>query len=131
MLQLLIYQEVNKLSLTKLDIESARMFLKMAAKEIKNKNYYIIPHKYVNGRKIKSVELIYKIGISNVNDIWNYILELTSEDCVDVSMDYDSKRDMNTEIYEFKKIINGKKVYIKLTIRNKLICMSFHTDYYR
>lgn len=119
------------MSLTKLDIESARMFLKMAAKEIKNKNYYIVPYKYVNGRKIKSVELIYKIGISNVNDIWNYILELTSEDCVDVSMDYDFKRDMNTEMYEFKKIINGKKVYIKLTIRNKLICMSFHTDYYR
>lgn len=119
------------MSLNKLDIDAAGNFLKMAAKEIKNKNYNLVKYKYYKGRKIRAMELLLKIGITNVDDIWNYILNLTKEDCIDVSFDHDPMRDTNTEVYEFKTTINNHLVYIKLTIRNKLVCMSFHDDYYR
>ena len=39
-------------------------------------------------------------------------------------------RDFNTEMYVFLKMINGKKVYIKLTYRNKVVCLSFHESNY-
>lgn len=42
-------------------------------------------------------------------------------------MDYDTRRDMNSEIFEFIKVINKKDVYIKLTINDRgAVCLSFH-----
>jgi hypothetical protein len=121
---------VNELSLNKLDIAAANDFLKMAAKEIKKKNVYLQPTKKVDGVIYRTTDLLRYLDINNANEVWDYILDLTKEDCVDVSIDYDFKRDTNTEVYEFKKTINGKLAYIKLTIRNRLICMSFHEDNY-
>lgn len=120
-----------QLSLSTLDYASAESFLKMAAREINNNNVYLVPFKYIKGRRVRTVQLLNKIGLKSPNDIWNYILTLTKEDCIDISFDHDISRDYNTKMYEFKKEINNKKVYIKLTIRNKLVCMSFHTDHYR
>ena len=118
------------MSLNKLDIAAANDFLKMAAKEIKKKNVYLQPTKKVDGVIYRTSDLLRCLDINNENEVWDYILDLTKEDCVDVSTDYDLKRDTNTEVYEFKQIINGKLAYIKLTIRNRLICMSFHEDNY-
>ena len=45
-------------------------------------------------------------------------------------MDHDRWRDYNSEMYKFIKKINGKDVYIKLTINRKgLLCLSFHESY--
>lgn len=57
-------------------------------------------------------------------------MDLNVQDCISVSFDYDVSRDYNTEMYVFLKMINGKKVYIKLTYRNKVICLSFHESNY-
>ena len=118
------------MSLNKLDVESARIFLKMAVKEIKHKNYSLVKSKVVDGIRYRTSDLLLYLDITNENDVWNYILELTENDCVDVTMDHDKSRDTNTEVFEFKKEINGKLAYIKLTMRNKFICLSFHEDNY-
>lgn len=66
----------------------------------------------------------------NINEIWNHILELKERDCVKIDHDRDYSFDMNSEIYVFKKIINERIVYIKLTMNDKgIICLSFHESY--
>ena len=63
-------------------------------------------------------------------DIWKHIQSLEVNECVKIDRDYDMSRDMNSEIYVFKKIINTKMVYIKLTINNQgIVCISFHESY--
>lgn len=119
------------MSLNQLDLAAVEDFLKMAAKEIKKNNVYLVQFKYINGKKVKTEYLLKRIGIKNVKEIWEYILTLTKDDCIDISFDYDKSKDFNTEVFEFKKMINNKLVYIKLTIRDKLVCMSFHIDHYR
>ena len=57
-------------------------------------------------------------------------MDLNVQDCISVSSDYDVFRDFNTEMYVFLKMINGKKVYIKLIYRNKVVCLSFHESNY-
>ena len=69
------------------------------------------------------------IGINNSKEIWLHIKTLEVDDCFRISKDRDLKRDNNTEMFEFKKIINKKNVYIKLTINERgLLCLSFHLD---
>ena len=118
------------MSLSKLDREAAKSFLKTAKNEIKRKNYYLQPYKYYNGIRYSAVDLLLYLDITDVKEIWNYILELSEEDLIDVSFDYDKNRDCNTELFEFIKKINGKDAYIKLTIRDKLVCLSFHENNY-
>lgn len=57
-------------------------------------------------------------------------MDLNVQDCISVGFDYDVSRYYNTEMYVFLKMINGKKVYIKLTYRNKVVCLSFHESNY-
>ena len=117
--------------ISKLDKEAIKVFLVTAKKEILKGHHQFINRTLIkNGEKINSKQALLNIGIIKSKDIWNYILELNIQDCIKVDMDYDSKRDNNTEIYVFKKVINNKMVYIKLTIRMKgLICISFHESY--
>ena len=117
--------------LSRLDYESANSFLKMAKREIEKNNTYIVPSKKVNNKKYRTVDLLLMIGINSTKEVWDHILDLTPDDCIDISIDYDLSRDYNTEQYEFIKIINDIEVYIKLTIRDKLVCMSFHENNYR
>lgn len=57
-------------------------------------------------------------------------MKLDIKDCVKVDRDRDYRRDMNSEVYIFKKIINNKMVYIKLTMNDKgIVCISFHESY--
>lgn len=118
-------------TLSVLDKEVVDIFLKTARKEIDNNNVYFIGYRDVlsNGKKVNAMQALLDIGIVRKEDIWNYIKTLTSDDCFRISRDYDFKRDYNSEIFEFKKFINRKLVYIKLTINNKgLLCLSFHLD---
>lgn len=65
-----------------------------------------------------------------IDDIWKYVYTLDKYNCVKIDYDRDLTRDMNSEIYIFKKIINKKIVYIKLTLNNHgVICISFHESY--
>lgn len=113
---------------TTIDIETVTLFLITAKKEI-NKGNRIFINRVIDssGKKISAKQGLLDIGIISSKELWNYILELKPEECFRISFDYDKTRDMNSEIFEFLKIINKKNVYIKLTMNDRgIICLSFH-----
>lgn len=117
--------------LSSLDISVVNCFLVTAKKEIERNNVYFVGYRNVSydSKIVNAKQALLDIGIVKISEIWNYIKELKSSDCFRISRDRDFNRDFNSEIYEFKKIINRKNVYIKLTINNKgLLCLSFHID---
>ena len=112
-----------------LDIDTIELFLKTCKREIKKGNCYFVGYREitVNGNKISAKQALIDIGIMRDKDIWNYILDLEIKDCVKIERDRDYSRDMNSEVYIFKKNINQKIVYIKLTINSRgVVCISFH-----
>ena len=112
-----------------LDIDSINSFLKTCKKEIKKGNCYFVGYRKitVNSETISAKQALINIGIMKEKDIWNHILSLETEDCVKIDRDRDYSRDMNSEVYIFKKNINQKIVYIKLTMNSRgIICISFH-----
>ena len=117
--------------LSNLDLSAVNTFLKMANKEIDNNNVYFVGYRSVeyNNKIVNARQALLDIGIVKEKEIWDHVKELKLDNCFRISKDRDSRRDYNTEIYEFKKIINRKLVYIKLTINNRgLLCLSFHID---
>lgn len=114
-----------------LDLAVVNLFLITARREIDKNNAYFVYYRNVkSGNKVVNArQALLDIGIIKISEIWNYIKELQPSDCFRISRDRDFSRDFNAEIYEFKKIINRKNVYIKLTINDKgLLCISFHID---
>lgn len=112
-----------------LDIDSVNSFLNICKKEIKKGNCYFVGYRSVNvnGKMISAKQALIDIGIMKEKDIWNYILSLEIKNCIKIDRDRDYSRNMNSEVYIFKKIINKKIVYIKLTMNNRgIICISFH-----
>lgn len=117
--------------LSSLDLAAVNSFLITARKEIDKNNAYFVYYRNVkSGNKVVNArQALIDIGIIKISEIWNHIKELQPSDCFRISRDRDFSRDFNAEIYEFKKIINRKNVYIKLTINDKgLLCISFHID---
>lgn len=117
--------------LSSLDLAAVNSFLITARKEIDKNNAYFVYYRNVKtGNKVVNArQALLDIGIIKISEIWNHIKELQPSDCFRISRDRDFSRDFNAEIYEFKKIINRKNVYIKLTINDKgLLCISFHID---
>ena len=117
--------------LSSLDLAVVNAFLITARREIDKNNAYFVYYRNVkSGNKVVNArQALLDIGIIKISEIWNYIKELQPSDCFRISRDRDFSRDFNAEIYEFKKIINRKNVYIKLTINDKgLLCISFHID---
>ncbi len=114
-----------------LDLAVVNLFLITARREIDKNNAYFVYYRNVkSGNKVVNArQALLDIGIIKISEIWNYIKELQPSDCFRISRDRDFSRDFNAEIYEFKKIINRKNVYIKLTINDKgLLCISFHIN---
>lgn len=117
--------------LSSLDLAAVNSFLITARKEIDKNNAYFVYYRNVkSGNKVVNArQALLDIGIIKISEIWNHIKELQPRDCFRISRDRDFDRDFNAEIYEFKKIINRRNVYIKLTINDKgLLCISFHID---
>lgn len=114
--------------ISKLDKETVKTFLKICKKEILKGNCHFINRTYIkDDKKITSKQALLNIGIMKKEQIWQHVLELKETDCIKISFDKDKKRDNNTEIYVFIKKINGKDIYIKLTMRESgVICISFH-----
>ena len=114
-----------------LDLAVVNLFLITARREIDKNNAYFVYYRNVkSGNKVVNArQALLDIGIIKISEIWNYIKELQPSDCFRISRDRDFSKDFNAEIYEFKKIINRKNVYIKLSINDKgLLCISFHID---
>lgn len=117
--------------LSVLDKNSVAIFLKTAIKEIEKNNVYFVGYRIVesNGKHINAKQALLDIGIHSTKEIWSHIKTLEVDDCFRISRDRDFTRDFNTEMFEFKKNINKKKVYIKLSINERgLLCLSFHLD---
>lgn len=118
--------------LNTLDLDTVNLFLKTCKKEIDKRNCYFVGYRTINinGKVISAKQALIDIGIMRGKDIWEHIRTLNSEDCVKVERDRDYSRDMNSEVYVFKKNINSKLIYIKLTINERgVICISFHESY--
>ena len=112
--------------------DSVKDFLNICKREIKKGNCYFVSNRnlYINGVKYNAIQALIDIGITDVKEIWKHISLLEVNDCIKVDFDYDKRRDMNSEIYVFKKHINNHCVYIKLTLRTSgIVCISFHKDY--
>lgn len=119
-------------NLTKLDEFAVNAFLNTSKRLIhENKKEFAWYRRLdINGKVISARQALYDIGILNEKQLWNYVLELTPSELLNIEMDYDRRRDFNSEMYIFIKNINGKDVYIKLTInRRGLLCLSFHESY--
>lgn len=114
--------------LSNIDLEAVDLFLKTAFREIKKGNCYLVNRKVSYDNKVvTSFEALTDLGILNRKYIWDYILKLTSNDCIGISRDHDYKRDYNDDMYEFVMNVNGIETYIKLTINNRgTVCLSFH-----
>ena len=117
--------------LSQLDRNSVKSFLAICRREIPKGNCRFVQRKLkINGRIINSRQALLELGILNLKEAWEYVLTLKEEECVKVDFDYDRSRDMNSEIYVFKKNLNNKIAYIKLTMKSSgIICLSFHEDY--
>ena len=117
--------------LSSLDLAAVNLFLITARKEIDKNNAYFVYYRNVkSGNKVVNArQALLDIGIIKISEIWNHIKELQPSDYFRISRDREFSRNFNAEIYEFKKNINRKNVYIKLTINDKgLLCISFHID---
>lgn len=81
----------------------------------------------------KNIQSLTRCGLT-INDVKEEIFGLTVGDYYKgPKKDLDNNR--SGEIWEFKKMINGKKFYIKLKIiqqggKNVLKCLGFHEDCY-
>lgn len=114
-----------------LDKSTISLFLTTCKKEIKKGNcHFINRNLIIKGKTVTSKQALLDLGIMNKKQIWSHILELCETDCIKIDFEKNPKRDMNSEIYIFKKKINNKMVYIKLTMRSEgIICISFHESY--
>lgn len=111
------------------DLDIVDSFLKICRREIDKKNCIFVDYRKVdvNGIQISAKQALLDIGIMNKKEIWNHVYKLNKYDCIDISHDRDISRDMNSEMFEFLKVINGKNVYIKLTLNDRgVLCLSFH-----
>lgn len=118
--------------LTSLDISTVDSFLNICKREIKKGNCFFVGYRNlkINGKFVSAKQALIDIGIMKISDIWKCVINLNCNDCVKIGRDYDSSRDMNSEVYVFKKMINGNLVYIKLTLNDRgVVCISFHKDY--
>ena len=117
--------------LSVLDLSAVKSFLSLCQREIpKGNRRFISRILTINGKKITSKQALLNLGITNELEMWKYVLKLIPSECVKVDFDYNPRMDMNSEIFVFKKEINNKIVYIKLTLRiDNIICLSFHESH--
>lgn len=83
-----------------------------------------------NGETVRWIEALFEIGLTEVKQVWDEVLDLTTADYFEgPSMDIDRPQDGNV-IWVFKKEINDVITYIKLKIdRRGCVCISFHEDW--
>lgn len=83
-----------------------------------------------SGKKVRWIEALGEIGLTDVPQVWEEALKLTLKDCVEGPViDFDRPKDGKV-IYVFKKEVNGVLTYIKMKIDHRgCVCLSFHKDW--
>lgn len=111
------------------NIDMVERFLTITRKCIKKNQMILVNRNHIDigGKIVNTKQALVDLEIT-IQDMWKIISNLTSNDFIRVSFDYDIKRDNNSEIFEFVKEIKHISVYIKLTVDEVrgLVCLSFH-----
>ncbi|MDE3840242.1 hypothetical protein C0966_12930 [Bacillus methanolicus] len=83
-----------------------------------------------NGKRIRYTEALLSIGLTSIQQAWDEILKLKPRDYFKgPNPDRDRPND-GSQVWEFKKEVNGIQTYIKLKIDHRgCVCMSFHEDW--
>lgn len=112
-----------------IDYSAVELFLKTAKKDILKGNMYFVGYRDVSydGKKVNAKQALLDLNITKISQLWDVVLRLKVNECINISHDYDFKRDFNDDMYEFLTFVNDVKTYIKLTINDKgTLCLSFH-----
>lgn len=111
------------------DIDIVKNFLKTVRNCIRKRKMILVNRNHIDigGKIVNTKQALADLEMS-IPDMWKVVNNLTVEDFIRVSFDYDIKRDNNSEMVEFVKEIKNNKVYIKLTVDEirGLVCLSFH-----
>jgi hypothetical protein len=89
-------------------------------------------YKKPDGSEILYTEALLDIGLTGIGAAWDEVLRLHPKDYFrGPTPDYNKRKYPESYVWEFKKMINGSRVYIKLKIDNKrgCVCLSFHKDW--
>jgi hypothetical protein len=83
-----------------------------------------------DGKRVRYIEAILDIGLTNIQQAWNEILTLKpSHYFRGPNPDWDRPND-RSQVWEFKKEVNGMMAYIKLKIDHRgCVCIPFHKDW--
>lgn len=115
-----------------IDYKIVKSFLKIVRTEIEKRNFILVPRKDIDigSRIVNYKEALLDLGV-DIKDVPKYICNLNENECIKIELDYDKKRDMNSEWFIFLTIINGINTYIKISINNEgIVCLSFHRSKY-
>lgn len=113
------------------NLQIAKSFLDKIKTLVKQKHRYFVPRTYPEGKGY--LECLAKLGLESVDEAWEYILELDSENYFSgPEKDFTDNSNSQAEvIWTFKTKIEGKTTYIKLKDekeRRGCVCLSFHLD---
>jgi hypothetical protein len=112
-----------------IDLKAVTYFLSAVRKEILKGNFKLEPRRDIDigSRIVTFKQALVDLSIFTIDEVKARILKLDPNECIDISFDYDKRRDFNSEIYEFVTYVNGIKTYIKMTLNEKgVLCLSFH-----
>lgn len=115
--------------MVEVDINIIESFLNTARNCIKKRKMTLVNRNNIDigGKIVNTKQALVDLEMS-MDDVWTIVSKLTSNEFIGISFDHDTKRDNNSEIFEFIKEIRNTKIYIKLTIDEirGLVCLSFH-----
>ncbi|KZE65612.1 hypothetical protein AWM68_20640 [Fictibacillus phosphorivorans] len=107
-------------------LREAKQLISVGKKDFIKRTY-----DHPSGRKVKWIEALLDIGLSNPSQAWDETLKLTPDDFIDGPCEDSDRPHEGKVIWIFKKEINGVSAYIKLKIdsRRGCVCLSFHKDW--
>lgn len=118
-------------ALTNIDVK--RAFLREAKQLISVGKKDFIKRTYNNPSReqIRWIEALGEIGLTDLSQVWDEILKLTPNDCIDGPIQDVGRPQDGDVIWVFKKDINDVQTYIKLRIDTGrgCVCLSFHKDW--
>lgn len=106
-------------------LREAKQLISIGKREFINRTY-----KHPSGRNVNWLEAILDIGLTEIEQVWQEVLQLTPNHYVEGPVDDFNRPSEGKIIWIFKKKINGVMTYIKLKIDNRgCVCLSFHEDW--
>lgn len=111
---------------------NAKAFLREAKQLIScgKKDFIKRTYCHPSGKKIRWIEALLEIGLTQPNQAWDEVLRLTPNDCIDGPCIDNDRPGNGKTIWIFKKEVNGVLTYIKIKIDHRgCVCLSFHKDW--